>query len=443
MISDRLFYLDKKFKKMLKKIYSQSWLLWRISYMIRESEDFETIAVDTNKFILYKWKIFTNEYTSTQEVLYEIDSMEKMELFIKNELVNLDHNLALVFLDFDRWDMLCYTDFMWVNSLYVNMDGEISWSINRLIWWMSFLDYRYLWIIRKFGYNINNLTPYSNIKRLDPWMIYKAKIWFLFEEYTKIQLTPTTKDLKLSLLDYVEDCVKRRICDPELSWETVWVLCSWWLDSSIITALLLKHKPDDVTLKFFTTENAEDSKYAQDLAEYLGIDLIKVDVKQLKSKEIFDINETPVDLWSVIPNIALFQAVKEQWINYVFTWDWADELFRWYKRNAEDFDYHYHDILNELTYYHLPRLEKAATHIWLKMYAPFMGREVVMYSLIKDIKNFKQDLKDFCHWLIPDSIIERTKEPLKNKEIREDKKAYQEAFLDKFISYAHENENIH
>jgi hypothetical protein len=60
--------------------------------------------------------------------------------------------------------------------------------------------------------------------------------------------------------------------------------------------LLLKHKPDDVTLKFFTTENAEDSKYAQDLAEYLGIDLIKVDVKQLKSKEIFDINETPVDL---------------------------------------------------------------------------------------------------------------------------------------------------
>jgi hypothetical protein len=70
--------------------------------MIRESKDFETIAVDTNKFILYKGKIFTNEYTSTQEVLYEIDTMEKMELFIKNELINLDHNLALVFLDFDK-----------------------------------------------------------------------------------------------------------------------------------------------------------------------------------------------------------------------------------------------------------------------------------------------------------------------------------------------------
>lgn len=442
MISDRLFYLDKKLYKMLKKIYDGQGI-WRTAFMIRESQDFEVLAVDVNKFILYKGKIFTNEYTTTPDVLRDIETMEQMELFIKQELINLDHNLALVFIDFDRNEMLCYTDFMWVNSLYVNMDWEISWSINRLIWWMSFLDYRYLWIIRKFWYNINNLTPYSNIKRLDPWIIYKSKIWFLFEEYEKIQLTPTTRQLKLSLLDYIEDCVKRRINDPELSWETVWVLVSWWLDSSIVTALLLKYKPEDVELKFFTTENAEDSKYAQDLAEFLGIDLIKVESKKLKMKEIFDINETPVDLWSVIPNIELFKAVKEQWINYVFTWDGADELFRWYKRNAEDFDYHYHDILNELTYYHLPRLEKAATHLWLKMYAPFMGREIVMYSLIKDIKNFKQDLKDFCHWLIPNSIINRTKEPLKNKEIRIDKKAYQEAFLDKFISYIHKNENIH
>jgi hypothetical protein len=70
--------------------------------MIRESDDFDILAVDTNKFILFKGNIYTNENTTTQDVLWEIDSMEKMELFIKQELVNLDHNLALVFLDFDR-----------------------------------------------------------------------------------------------------------------------------------------------------------------------------------------------------------------------------------------------------------------------------------------------------------------------------------------------------
>ena len=80
--------------------------------MIRESEDFDVISVDRNKFILFKGNIYTNEYTTTQEVLYNIDSIEIMELFIKQELVNLDHNLALVFLDFDKGDMLCYTDFM-------------------------------------------------------------------------------------------------------------------------------------------------------------------------------------------------------------------------------------------------------------------------------------------------------------------------------------------
>ena len=442
MISDRLFYLDKKLFKMLKQVYN-SGQLPHYSYLIEESDDFNSIFVWPQKYILYKGNIFTKDLLTTTDYLYDIESIEECQQFIEKTLLNLDHNIALVFLDFNMNEILCYTDFMWVNSLYVNMNWEISWSINKLIWWMSFLDQAYLWEIRKFGYNINGKTPYTNIKRLEPWMIYRSKIGHLYDYYTKIGLMPSTKDLKLSLLDYLENSVQMRIKNPELSWKTVGVLCSWWLDSSIITALLLKHKPSDVTLKFFTTDNAEDSKYAKDLADFLKIDLIKVEMKKMKSKEIFDINETPVDLGSVLPNIALFKAVKEQWIYYVFTWDWADELFRWYRRNAEDFDYHFHDIFNELTYYHLPRLEKAATHIWLKMYAPFMWREVVMYSLIKDIKNFKEDLKDFCHGLIPNSIIERTKEPLKNKEIRVDKKKYQEEFLDKFISYTYQNENIH
>jgi hypothetical protein len=38
--------------------------------------------------------------------------------------------------------------------------------------------------------------------------------------------------------------------------------------------------------------------------------------------------------------------------------------------------------------------------------------------------------------LIPESVIERQKEPLKNNQIRENKKEYQDKFLDRFISYA-------
>jgi hypothetical protein len=52
------------------------------------------------------------------------------------------------------------------------------------------------------------------------------------------------------------------------------------------------------------------------------------------------------------------------------------------------------------------------------------------------IKPFKQDLKEMAHWLIPESVIERQKEPLKNNQIRENKKEYQDKFLDRFISYA-------
>jgi hypothetical protein len=53
-----------------------------------------------------------------------------------------------------------------------------------------------------------------------------------------------------------------------------------------------------------------------------------------------------------------------------------------------------------------------------------------------DVKIYKGNLKDMAHWLIPESVIERTKEPLKNKDLREDKIAYQHNFLKRFISYA-------
>jgi hypothetical protein len=53
-----------------------------------------------------------------------------------------------------------------------------------------------------------------------------------------------------------------------------------------------------------------------------------------------------------------------------------------------------------------------------------------------DVKIYKGNLKDMAHWLIPESVIERIKEPLKNKDLREDKVLYQHTFLKRFISYA-------
>ena len=410
-----------------------------------DTVDSHYIYLDESHQVIYKWDLFLEENFDTETFIKENiwDTIEKARIFIEENIINKDAVISLIYVDRVEWEILCYTDFLWQHSLYTNINWDVSWSINTLLSPFAELDTRYLGLIRKFGYNVNELTPYTTIRRLKPWMIYRSKIWQLFWDKRIIEPLYASKELKLSLFDYLEASLRRRLINDKYKWKTIWVLVSWWLDSSMIAALLLKNKPEDVNFKFFTTENAEDSKYVKELAEYLNIELINVDQMELSDEEIFDINETPVDLGSVVPNIKLMKALAAEWIQTVFTGDGPDELFRWYKRNAEDFDYHHHDIFNELTYYHFPRLEKAAAKCWIELLCPYTAYPIICYALMKDIKNFKQDLKDICHWYIPESIINRKKEPLKNKAIREDKQAYQYEFLAKFISYANRNEDLY
>ena len=331
-------------------------------------------------------------------------------------------------------------------SLYLNNDNKISWSIRSLINRNSELDYQYLGLIRKFGYNQNDLTPWTNIKRLLPWYLYKGNKYLLRERLTRVKI-PVKMSTEMILPAYLQDSIYSRLISVED--ETVWVLLSGWLDSSTIAALLVQYNDwlmQKKNLRFFTTENAEDLKYAKEVAEYLNIDLeiISWDDVELTDQELFEANETPVDLWSVVPNIKLFKKIASLGIKTVFTWDWPDELLRWYRRNAEDFDYHKHDILNELVYYHFPRLEKAARYYWINLVTPYITPSIWNMALTHEVKIYKWNLKDMAKWLIPDSVIERTKEPLKNTKIREDKVAYQHDLLKRFISYANElNENIH
>lgn len=405
-----------------------------------ENKSLHCIHYDYNQLLIYKGEVYDIEEETTDDYfgMHDFYWIEAFKHFILTDLYQRDANISLIFVDLNDNEMLCYTDELGQNSLYMNKEGEVSRSINQLKSWDSVLDYSYLWEIRNNGYNINCKTPYKDVKRLEPWVIYTGKIGKIYYEHNKYYPSyghnkrPNTLPLDL------HNAVKLRLnkCSKD---ENIWVLISWWLDSSIIAAILLQEKEPEQKLTFFTTENAEDWKYVKELCEFLNISVIELEKQNVEIKWIIDINETPIDLGSVIPNIQLFKALNAHWITHVFTWDWADELFRWYRRNAEpDFDYHENDILNELTYYHFPRLEKSATYYWIELLTPFVSKPIIDYSLTHEILKFKEDLKNMSNGLIPESIIERTKNPLKNKEIREDRIAYRNKFLNQFISYIKE-----
>lgn len=371
------------------------------------------------------------------EEFFWIESLYPLQEFLK-DFHKHDADISIIAVDHVMNEAIIYATPIWTHSLYINDQNLVSPSINSLINENSVLDYQYLGLIRKFGYNQNDLTPWKNIKRLLPWFIYRWNVNRFYDEMVKTRITKKI-NVWFMLPLYLDESIVNRL--SSIDDKVIWVLLSWGLDSSIIAAKLLQfneHLSKPKKIRFFTTENAEDLTYAKEVAKFLKIklEIIPNDDVEVMASEIFEANETPIDLGSVVPNIKLFKRISSMWIHTVFTWDGPDELFRWYRRNAEDFDYHMHDINNELVYYHFPRLEKAARYYNIDLVTPYITPDI--WNLAQDFKIniYKNDLKNLAHWLIPESVIDRIKEPLKNKQIREDKIAYQHKFLNDFIQYS-------
>ena len=403
-------------------------------------EGFTRVWLSSNIYLYFKGHIWDQQWYGEKEFFNEEfrwnESLDEIQRFFK--WFNHDADLSLI--AFDRYtnEMLVYMTPIGTYSLYINDQNLISPSINTLINSNSELDYQYLGLIRKFGYNQNDLTPYTNIKRLLPWFMYRGNINTFYFERTQIKIRNKI-NTGFMLPIYLERSVQDRLLSIQDKF--VWVLLSWGLDSSVIASLLVRineRLPKPKKFRFFTTENAEDLKYAKEVAKFLKIklEIIPWEDVELEDRELFSSNETPVDLGSVVPNIKLFKRISSMWIHTVFTWDGPDELFRGYKRNAEDFDYHMHDINNELVYYHFPRLQKAARYQHIDLVTPYITPDIRWMAQSFDVKIYKGNLKDMAHWLIPESVIDRIKEPLKNKDLREDKVLYQHNFLKRFISYA-------
>lgn len=401
--------------------------------------------VHVNYFnIYYKGKIWNldrydgyNEWDLLREMWSECDSMDDWKRQIE-KLNFQDNDLTIVVHHLYTNDCLVFVNPYGKYPLYYNQKNLFSDTLTFLIDKDIKLDYQYLWQIRMFGYNQNDLTPYEGIRRFLPGYIYQGNFYYpLIEQVKKTKIKkklPTNKMFPY----YLERSIGRRL--NTITDDKIGFLLSGWLDSSLLAALVLKINQDfdkPLDIKFYTTNNANDLEYAKEVADYLGIELnyLEYNLTDLSQEEFFEINWTPVDLGSVIPNILLFKKLKEEWIHTVITWDGPDELFRWYKRNSEaDFDYHIHDIKNELVYYHFPKLAHATNKLDINLITPYLSNEIIQMALDHDVKFWKEDLKKIAKWLIPDSVINRKKEPLKNVEIREDKKKYQQNLVSDFIS---------
>ena len=134
----------------------------------------------------------------------------------------------------------------------------------------------------------------------------------------------------------------------------------------------------------------------------------------------------------------LFEAIRNSTdYRIVLSGDGSDELFGGYSR-IHEYDSQKSDVFEELTFYHLPRLDKMSMAHTLELRNPFLNLDIVRFALHLPLewRKDKKILKDTFGPILPESIVNRKKEALKNPEIKQDRISYRYKAVELFLSLA-------
>lgn len=405
-------------------------------------------------FLMFNGEIFnydTISFSSDTEYLcnlfgrYKGGSFEMFCAMFVPHVQTWDGFWAILIYDSNTGDVITFTDPLGKKSLYYSGKGEVCSEIKGLAYNQSQIDEIYISEVRKWGYNTNERTPYKDVKRFLPNTIYhynmaSPEFKGTYPEYYKIWNSPILELVGKSYEDHMDwlwlkmmESVNNRLISKNYP---ISLLVSGGLDSSIIAGILESGKKSDVT--WYSIENGE-TEYVNLLSEKWGkpVNFLKYDIEdEVKNNLIYKYwNETPVDLGSVIPQYYLFEAIKKNSEHrIVLSGDGADELFGGYSR-IHEYDSQKSDVFQELSYYHLPRLDKMSMAHTLELRNPFLNLEIVRFALHLPLewRKDKKILKDTFGPLLPEEIVNRPKAPLKNQEIKKDKIAYRYSVIDSFL----------
>jgi len=264
--------------------------------------------------------------------------------------------------------------------------------------------------VMKWGYDPSPRTPWMEIKQIPPGCYYYKGGIFPYWDWNKVKSNKCLKeDLKKS--------VKARLGGQR----EVSLLLSGGLDSTIIFSII---KDLGYNVKVFHVDNQENewANLAFNSFSTDGDTFQSISLDEVSDMEALIIHQTPVDLGSVKPQIAMAQAIRDKGSYCVMTGDGADELFGGYRRAAE-YDSQFSDVFMELPYYHNPKLDRTMMRCTIELRSPFLSSAVVKYALqlpYSERNGEKKILKELFKDDVPKEILNRKKHALKTPEIRKD-----------------------
>jgi len=336
---------------------------------------------------------------------YETDQEACSDLFWKEGL-DFFHNFDgfWSFITEFEGKLLGVTDYLGQKPIYYREDVEVLASEIDVLREFGPVTENKLFLsnMMKWGYDPSGLTPWNEIKVVPPGHYYHGGEIKKYWDWSRIKPGNLREDLRRSVLLRLGGV------------REVPMLLSGGLDSSIIYGLIKESGRDIVALH---VENGEES-----FAELICNDLVRVPLSLVGEREAIEIHQSPVDLGSVGPQIAMARKLRQLGYYSVMTGDGADELFGGYRR-AGDYDSQYSDIFCELPYYHLPKLDRTMMRSTIELRAPFLAPSIISYALNlpwSQRNGIKKVLIDTFSDIVPSEILNRKKRPLKTDAIRLD-----------------------
>jgi len=318
-----------------------------------------------------------------------------------------------VFHDFDGFwtyvtlangKLIGYTDYLGQKPLYYRTDLEAMASEIEVLKLLgpSTIDEVFMSNTMKWGYSPDGRTPYNEIKQVPPGhYVYDGSVHKYWNWNAVHTGTSLYNDLK-------------RATELRLGGQReVSILLSGGLDSSIIYGLLkeIGRVPTAIHV-----DNGE-----EDYARLVSSDLVDVSLSSVNDFEAVLVHQSPVDLGSVKPQIAMAKKLRQLGFYAVLTGDGADELFGGYRR-AKEYDSQQSDVFCELPYYHLPKIDRTMMRYTIETRSPFLAPYIVKRALFTSYRDRidKKILKEEFASIVPREILTREKHPLKTETIRTD-----------------------
>lgn len=352
--------------------------------------------------------LFVGEIFNYSDFGYDTDIECSIEEFWKDTdtLFNRFHNFDgfWSFVTIYNGDIIAATDYLSQKPVYYRTDMEVLSSEIDILTHLAPVtrDEVFMSNTLKWGYSPDPRTPWNEIKQVPPGHYYYKGAVHKYWDWSKV---PWTTSLHHDLLTATELRLGGQ--------REVAVLLSGGLDSTIIHNIITKHLNRTVTA--IHVDNGE-----QDYAHLVNPNAIQVTLDNVTNYEALIVHQSPVDLGSVKPQIAMAKKLRELGFYAVMTGDGADELFGGYRR-AKEYDSQMSDMFCELPYYHLPKIDRTMMRYTIETRSPFLSPSICKHAMnvsYAERNGEKKVLKQVFKDIVPQEILLRDKHPLKTDQIR-------------------------